>query len=65
MDLVKWGMNPWGQSILTHVSWTLFWASLFAGLMFLQGLAICGRSILVINGQGHLAPPRRIAGLGE
>jgi cytochrome b subunit of formate dehydrogenase len=28
-------MNPWGQSILTHVSWTLFWASLFAGLTFL------------------------------
>lgn len=37
----------------------------FAGLLFLQGLAICGRSILVINGQGHLAPPRAIAGLGE
>src|SRR6187402_392957 len=35
MDFVKWGMNPWGESILTHVSWTLFWASLFAGLMFL------------------------------
>jgi cytochrome b subunit of formate dehydrogenase len=35
MDLVKWGLNPWGQDILTHVSWTLFWASLFAGLMFL------------------------------
>jgi cytochrome b subunit of formate dehydrogenase len=35
MDLVKWGLNPWGQSILTHVSWTLFWASLFAGIMFL------------------------------
>jgi formate dehydrogenase subunit gamma len=35
MDLVKWGMNPWGESILTHVSWTLFWASLVAGLMFL------------------------------
>jgi formate dehydrogenase subunit gamma len=34
MDLVKWGQNPWGQSILTHVSWTLFWASLFAGVMF-------------------------------
>ena len=31
MDFVKWGLNPWGQSILTHVSWTLFWASLFAG----------------------------------
>lgn len=37
----------------------------FAGLMFLQGLAICGRSILIINEQGHLAPPRTIAGLGE
>jgi cytochrome b subunit of formate dehydrogenase len=35
MDLVKWGLNPWGQNILTHVSWTLFWASLFAGVMFL------------------------------
>jgi cytochrome b subunit of formate dehydrogenase len=35
MDFVKWGLNPWGESILTHVSWTLFWASLFAGLMFL------------------------------
>ena len=35
MDFVRWGLNPWGQNILTHVSWTLFWASLFAGLMFL------------------------------
>jgi formate dehydrogenase subunit gamma len=35
MDFVRWGTNPWGQSILEHVSWTLFWASLFAGLMFL------------------------------
>jgi formate dehydrogenase subunit gamma len=35
MDFVTWGLSPWGQTILTHVSWTLFWASLFAGLMFL------------------------------
>ncbi len=35
MDFVTWGLNPWGQNVLTHVSWTLFWASLFAGLMFL------------------------------
>jgi len=28
-------LNPWGESILTHVSWTLFWASLVAGVMFL------------------------------
>jgi TRAP-type mannitol/chloroaromatic compound transport system permease small subunit len=37
----------------------------FAGLMFLQGLAMCGRCILVLSGQGHLAPPRAVAGLGE
>src|SRR5215467_2000366 len=35
MDFVRWGLNPWGQNILEHVSWTLFWASLFAGLMLL------------------------------
>ena len=35
MEFVRWGLNPWGQNILTHVSWTLFWASLFAGVMFL------------------------------
>jgi cytochrome b subunit of formate dehydrogenase len=34
MEFVRWGLNPWGQNILTHVSWTLFWASLFAGVMF-------------------------------
>jgi TRAP-type mannitol/chloroaromatic compound transport system permease small subunit len=37
----------------------------FGGLMFLQGLAICARSVLILNDQGHLAPPRVIAGLGE
>src|SRR5581483_11591663 len=35
MDLLKWGRNPWGEWVLTHVSWSLFWGSLFAGLLFL------------------------------
>jgi len=35
MDFLTWGINPWQQPVLTHVSWDLFWASLFAGLMFL------------------------------
>src|SRR4026209_420726 len=35
MDFVRRGLNPWGQDILTHVSLTLFRASLFAGVMFL------------------------------
>ena len=34
MDLLRWGNNPWGQHILTHISWNLFWASLVAGVMF-------------------------------
>jgi TRAP-type mannitol/chloroaromatic compound transport system permease small subunit len=37
----------------------------FGFLMLLQGVAICGRSILILNGKGHLAPPRAVAGLGE
>ena len=35
MNFLTWGRNPWGQTILTHVSWDLLWASLFAGIMFL------------------------------
>ena len=35
MDLLRWGRNPWGEWVLTHVSWNLFWASLFAGVLFL------------------------------
>jgi cytochrome b subunit of formate dehydrogenase len=35
MDFLTWGRNPWGQQVLTHISWDLLWASLFAGIMFL------------------------------
>src|SRR5712691_7717486 len=35
MNFLTWGRNPWGQTVLTHISWSLLWASLFAGLMFL------------------------------
>ena len=35
MDILTWGRTPWGQQILTHVSWDLLWASLFAGVAFL------------------------------
>jgi len=35
MTFLTWGRNPWGQQILTHISWDLLWASLFAGIMFL------------------------------
>lgn len=35
MDFLTWGRNPWGQWVLTHISWNLFWASLFGGVLFL------------------------------
>lgn len=35
MDFLTWGRNPWGESVLTHISWNLFWGSLFAGVLFL------------------------------
>ena len=35
MNFLTWGQNPWGQRILTHISWDLMWAAIFAGLMFL------------------------------
>jgi hypothetical protein len=35
MDLLRWGRSPWGEWVLTHVSWNLFWGSLFAGVLFL------------------------------
>ena len=34
MDVLTWGRNPWGQWVLTHISWNLFWGSLFAGILF-------------------------------
>ena len=39
MDLLRWGRSPWGEWVLPHVSWNLFWGSLFAGVLF---LACCG-----------------------
>jgi cytochrome b subunit of formate dehydrogenase len=35
MEFLTWGRNPWGQQVLTHISWDLLWASLLAGIMFL------------------------------
>ena len=35
MDLLTRAISPWGESIFTHISWSLFWASLVGGLLFL------------------------------
>ena len=35
MDLLRTALSPWGESIFVHISWSLFWASLVGGLLFL------------------------------
>jgi len=35
MDLLTWARSPWGESVLIHISWDLFWAALVGGLLFL------------------------------
>ena len=35
MDLLERMRSPWGESVLVHISWDLFWASLVGGLLFL------------------------------
>jgi cytochrome b subunit of formate dehydrogenase len=35
MDLLTRALSPWGESIFIHISWSLFWASLVGGLLFL------------------------------
>jgi formate dehydrogenase subunit gamma len=39
VNFLTWGRSPWGEEVLTHVSWDLLWASLFAGLVFLAAHA--------------------------
>jgi formate dehydrogenase subunit gamma len=34
MDFVTWARSPWGEDVLTHISWSLFWASLVGGVLF-------------------------------
>jgi formate dehydrogenase subunit gamma len=34
VNFLTWSRSPWGQQILTHISWDLLWASLFAGVAF-------------------------------
>ena len=35
MNLIQWATSPWGQQVPTHISWTLLWVSVIAGLAFL------------------------------
>jgi formate dehydrogenase subunit gamma len=35
MDFVTWARSPWGEDVLTHISWSLLWASIVGGVLFL------------------------------
>lgn len=34
MNLVTWGVSPWGQPIILHAAWHLLWYALIAGVAF-------------------------------
>ena len=51
MDFLTWARSPWDQPILTHISWDLLWASLFAGVAFL--LAHAGYMLLSAHRKRH------------
>lgn len=37
MSFFQWAQNPWGQRILVHINWNLFWLALAAGTLFVIG----------------------------
>jgi cytochrome b subunit of formate dehydrogenase len=51
VDVLTWARNPWGEYILTHVSWDLFWASLVGGVAFL--VAHAGYLVLSAHRKRH------------
>ena len=67
MDFLTWGRSPWGESILTHISWDLLWASLFAGVAFLVAhasymLLSAHRKRDAAETDAHRSGPHRSAG---
>lgn len=65
MELFQWGVNPWGQPILTHLSWNLLWWAIGAGVLFMLAHAVYVRQV----GSGRYAASEAaapsIAGLPE
>ena len=53
MDFLTWGRDPWDQPILIHLSCDLFWASLFAGAVFL--VAHASYMVLSAHRKRHVA----------
>ena len=43
MDFLTTARSPWGESIFIHISWSLFWAALIGGLLFLLALTCLPR----------------------
>jgi formate dehydrogenase subunit gamma len=51
VEFLTWASSPWGEDILTHISWDLLWASLFAGFAFL--VAHAGYMVLSRHRKRH------------
>lgn len=37
MSFFQWDRNPWGEEVLTRISWDLFWLSAIVGALFIIG----------------------------
>ncbi len=35
MGLIQWAIGPWGNSVPTHIAWSLIWVCAIAGLLFM------------------------------
>ncbi len=40
MAVFQWGVNPWGQPVLTHISWDLLWWAIGLGVLFMLAHAV-------------------------
>ncbi|HVS16841.1 MAG TPA: cytochrome b/b6 domain-containing protein [Thermoanaerobaculia bacterium] len=45
MELFQKATNPWGQEVLTHIDWSLFWYALLAGVVFVIGHQLLRRRL--------------------
>ncbi len=65
MNFVQWGLNPWGQQILTHLSWDLLWWAIGLGILFViaHAVYVCVRGPQAHAPAAATSPP--IAGLPE
>jgi cytochrome b subunit of formate dehydrogenase len=64
MEMFQRDVNPWGQEVLTRISWDLFWAAVVLGALFVVGHQILrarGRKAAAVAATGSaVGVPERV-----